>query len=78
MDNSGQRGQRTITINAHPFDWHDKIGYMFGDIGNNFSFNVVNCAGPIICTYGQRLANGSQDGLGLGHLYCLGGSVFYS
>lgn len=42
MDNSGQRGQRTITINAHPFDWHDKIGYMFGDIGNNFSFNVVN------------------------------------
>lgn len=36
------KGQRTVTINAHPFDWHDKIGYMFGDIGNNFSFNVVN------------------------------------
>lgn len=39
MDN---KGQRTITVQAHPFDWHDKIGYMFGDIGNNFSFNVVN------------------------------------
>ncbi len=39
MDNNGQR---TVTIKAHPFDWRDKIGYMFGDIGNNFSFNVVN------------------------------------
>ena len=36
------RGQRTVTIKAHAFDWHDKIGYMFGDIGNNFSFSVVN------------------------------------
>lgn len=36
------KGQRTFTVNAHPFDWRDKIGYMFGDIGNNFSFNVVN------------------------------------
>lgn len=36
------KGQRTITIKAHPFDIRDKVGYMFGDIGNNFSFNVVN------------------------------------
>ncbi|WP_040470998.1 MFS transporter [Lentilactobacillus kisonensis] len=34
--------QKTILVDAHPFGIKDKIGYMFGDIGNNFSFNVVN------------------------------------
>ncbi|TLQ18510.1 MFS transporter [Lentilactobacillus parafarraginis] len=35
--------KQTITITkASPFGWPDKIGYMFGDIGNNFSFNMVN------------------------------------
>lgn len=37
------QAKQTITItDAHPFGWKDKIGYMFGDIGNNFSFNMVN------------------------------------
>lgn len=34
--------QKTITLNTKPFNIKDKVGYMFGDIGNNFSFNVVN------------------------------------
>ncbi len=34
--------QKTIAVSADPFGIKDKIGYMFGDIGNNFSFNVVN------------------------------------
>ncbi|WP_040470665.1 MFS transporter [Lentilactobacillus kisonensis] len=34
--------QKTVFIDSHPFNIKDKIGYMFGDIGNNFSFNVVN------------------------------------
>ncbi|WP_203650252.1 MFS transporter [Secundilactobacillus yichangensis] len=34
--------QKTVTVAAAPFGIKDKIGYMFGDIGNNFSFNVVN------------------------------------
>lgn len=34
--------QKTVTIDAAPFNIKDKVGYMFGDIGNNFSFNVVN------------------------------------
>ena len=62
MDNSGQRNQRTITIDAHPFDWHDKIGYMFGDIGNNFSFNVVNSFLMICYTNGYGLT-GSQTAI---------------
>ncbi len=36
------KSQKTVTIEAAPFGIKDKIGYMFGDIGNNFSFNVVN------------------------------------
>ena len=28
--------QKTITVKAAPFGIKDKIGYMFGDIGNNF------------------------------------------
>ncbi|MBT9671081.1 MFS transporter [Secundilactobacillus kimchicus] len=34
--------QKTVTVAAAPFNIKDKVGYMFGDIGNNFSFNVVN------------------------------------
>ena len=34
--------QKTIITSDKPFNIKDKIGYMFGDIGNNFSFNVVN------------------------------------
>ena len=34
--------QKTVTVHAAPFGIKDKLGYMFGDIGNNFSFNVVN------------------------------------
>lgn len=35
--------QQKFTVdNSKPFSWADKIGYMFGDIGNNFSFNLVN------------------------------------
>ncbi len=34
--------QKTVTVSASPFGIKDKVGYMFGDIGNNFSFNVVN------------------------------------
>lgn len=34
--------QKTVTVKSAPFGIKDKIGYMFGDIGNNFSFNVVN------------------------------------
>ncbi|WP_283680260.1 glycoside-pentoside-hexuronide (GPH):cation symporter [Lentilactobacillus sp. Marseille-Q4993] len=37
-----QNTQKTVTVQTHPFGIKDKIGYMFGDIGNNFSFNVVN------------------------------------
>lgn len=70
MDNSGQRGQRTITINAHPFDWHDKIGYMFGDIGNNFSFNVVNSFLMIFYTNVYGLT-------GISNCYCFSASPFH-
>ncbi len=34
--------QKTIIASNAPFSIKDKLGYMFGDIGNNFSFNVVN------------------------------------
>ena len=34
--------QKTIITSDKPFNIKDKIGYMFGDIGNNFSFNVVD------------------------------------
>ncbi|MDP0530249.1 MFS transporter, partial [Lacticaseibacillus paracasei] len=37
-----EKTQKTITVAAAPFNIKDRIGYMFGDIGNNFSFNIIN------------------------------------
>ncbi|MBS1005047.1 MFS transporter [Levilactobacillus brevis] len=37
-----EKTQKTITLAAAPFNIKDRIGYMFGDIGNNFSFNIIN------------------------------------
>ncbi len=39
---SADTTQKMIITNDKPFGWRDKIGYMFGDVGNNFSFNMVN------------------------------------
>lgn len=54
--------QKTITVSAAPFNIKDKIGYMFGDIGNNFSFNVVNSFLMIFYTNVLGLT-GSQVGI---------------
>ncbi|KRK39376.1 Na+ xyloside symporter related transporter [Levilactobacillus parabrevis ATCC 53295] len=42
MSGKLDKTQKTVTIDAAPFNIKDRIGYMFGDIGNNFSFNVIN------------------------------------
>lgn len=26
-------GLKMVKTNAHPFDWRDKVGYAFGDLG---------------------------------------------
>lgn len=35
-------GQRFAAVDAAPFGMKDKIGYALGDMGNNFTFNLVN------------------------------------
>lgn len=46
MESSGPaesaKGLKTIKVNARPFGMRDKIGYMFGDIGNDAILGLVN------------------------------------
>lgn len=35
-------GLKMVKTNAHPFDWRDKVGYAFGDLGNCFILGLVN------------------------------------
>lgn len=35
-------GLKMVKTNAHPFNWVDKIGYAFGDLGNCFILGLVN------------------------------------
>ncbi|RRG02720.1 MAG: MFS transporter [Lactobacillus sp.] len=37
-----ENNQKTIITSDKPFNMNDKIGYMFGDIGNTLSFSIVN------------------------------------
>ncbi|MDR0483757.1 MAG: MFS transporter [Alphaproteobacteria bacterium] len=34
--------QKITADRSKPFGWSDKIGYAFGDMGNNFTFNLVS------------------------------------
>lgn len=36
------KGQKAKAVNARDFDIRDMIGYALGDMGNNFTFNLVN------------------------------------
>ena len=36
------KGQKAKAVNARDFDIRDMIGYALGDVGNNFTFNLVN------------------------------------
>ena len=36
------KGQKAEAVNARDFDIRDMIGYALGDVGNNFTFNLVN------------------------------------
>lgn len=36
------KGQKVKVVNVCDFDICDMIGYVFGDVGNNFIFNLVN------------------------------------
>ncbi|MFK5676591.1 MFS transporter [Ligilactobacillus sp. LYQ60] len=54
--------QQTIRVATRPFGLRDKLGYMFGDAGNCFSFMLISSFFMIFCTNVLGLT-GAQVGL---------------
>lgn len=42
MSTTTTKSQKAKAVNARDFDIRDMIGYALGDVGNNFTFNLVN------------------------------------